>query len=65
MENKEFTLQRIDMVRDLFIFCCYTGLTYVDVINLKSDNIVEAADGEIWVRTCRQKTDIPVDTPLH
>ena len=64
MENKEFTLQRIDMVRDLFIFCCYTGLAYVDVINLKPDNIVEAADGEIWVRTCRQKTDIPVNTPL-
>lgn len=64
MENKEFTLQRIDMVRDLFVFCCYTGLAYVDVINLTPDNIVEAADGEMWVRTCRQKTDILVNTPL-
>jgi site-specific recombinase XerD len=64
MENKIFDIDRIDMIRDLFVFCCYTGLTYVDVINLKHDNIVEAADGEMWVRTCRQKTDIPVNTPL-
>ncbi|PRY52725.1 site-specific recombinase XerD [Arcticibacter pallidicorallinus] len=64
MENKVFDIDRIDMIRDLFVFCCYTGLTYVDVINLKHDNIVEAADGEMWVRTCRQKTDIPVNTPL-
>jgi len=59
-----FTIERIDMVRDLFVFCCYAGLSYVDVITLTPDNIVEAADGEMWVRTCRQKTDIPVNTPL-
>lgn len=56
MEYKVFDIDRIDMIRDLFVFCCYTGLTYVDVINLKHDNIVEAIDGEMWVRTCRQKT---------
>ncbi len=64
MESKVFDIDRIDMIRDLFVFCCYTGLTYVDVINLKHDNIVEASVGEMWVRTCRQKTDIPVNTPL-
>ena len=64
MENKVFDIDRIDMIRDLFVFCSYTGLTYVDVINLKHDNIVEATDGEMWVRTCRQKTNIPVNTPL-
>lgn len=64
MEGKEFFIERIDMVRDLFVFCCYTGLTYVDVIALTPDHIVEASDGELWVRTCRQKTDIPVNTPM-
>lgn len=64
MTEKEFLIERIDMVRDLFVFCCYTGLTYVDVINLTPDNIVEASDGELWIRTCRQKTDIPVNTPI-
>lgn len=64
MEKKEITIERIDMVRDLFIFCCYTGLSYVDVISLTFDNIVEATDGEMWVRTCRQKTETPVNIPL-
>ena len=64
IEKKDFPIERLDMVRDIFVFCCYTGLTYVDVIHLTPDNIVEAADGEVWVRTCRQKTDIPVNTPL-
>ena len=64
MENKEIEMERIDMIRDLFVFCCYTGLAYVDVINLKHDNIVESADGEMWLRTCRQKTDNPVNMPL-
>ena len=64
MEGKDFLIERIDMVRDLFVFCCYTGLTYVDVIALTPDHIVEASDGELWVRTCRQKTDIPVNTPM-
>ena len=64
LESKVFEIARIDMIRDLFVFCCYTGLTYVDVINLTHDNIVEASDGEIWIRTFRQKTDTPVTTPL-
>lgn len=36
----------------------------MDVINLRHDNIVEAADGEMWLRTCRQKTDSPVNMPI-
>ena len=64
MENKAIEMERIDMIRDLFVSCCYTGLTYVDVINLKHDNIVEAADGEMWLRTCRQKTDSPINMPI-
>jgi site-specific recombinase XerD len=64
VEEKKFDIERLDMVRDLFVFCCYTGLTYVDVINLQPHQIVEAAGGEMWVRTSRQKTDTPVSTPL-
>ena len=64
MENKVFTIERIDMVGDLFIFYCYTGLTYIDKIHLSPDHIVETADNEIWIRTCRQETDVPVNTPL-
>lgn len=64
VEEKKFDIERLDLVRDLFVFCCYTGLTYVDVINLLPHQIVEAADGEMWVRTSRQKTNTRVSTPL-
>jgi site-specific recombinase XerD len=64
MEKKEFAIERLDMVRDLFVFCCYTGLSYVDVINLTPGHIVAGTDGEKWIRTCREKTMIPVNVPL-
>ncbi len=64
MEKKVFTIERLDMVRDLFVFCCYTGLSYVDVINLTPGHIIAGTDGEKWIRTCREKTMIPVNVPL-
>ncbi|MDB5024315.1 MAG: integrase [Mucilaginibacter sp.] len=64
IEKKHFELDRLRMVRDIFIFSCYTGLSYVDMANLKPDNIVKGVDGEKWIQTARQKTLIPVNTPL-
>lgn len=55
MESKVFEISRIDMIRDLFAFCYYTGLAYADVINLTHDRIVEASDGEVWIRTIDKK----------
>jgi integrase len=48
----------------MFVFCCYTGLSYVDVSNLEPEHIVTGADGDRWIRTCREKTLIPVIVPL-
>lgn len=48
---------RLDLVRDIFIFSCFTGLAYIDVANLREDNIVEL-DGRQWIMTKRQKTKI-------
>jgi len=64
IENKVFTVERINLVRDLFVFSCYTGLAYVDLINLSPVNLVKGDDGEIWIKTNRQKTDTPVSTPI-
>jgi integrase len=64
IENKEFAIDRLRIVRDLFVFSCYTGLAYIDLINLSSANLVQGDDGEIWIKTSRQKTDTPVTTPL-
>ena len=52
------------MVRDMFVFSCYTGLAYVDMINLTPENIIAGTDGDRWIRTCREKTLIPVNVPL-
>jgi hypothetical protein len=64
IENYDFELERLDIVRDIFVFSCYTGLSYVDVSNLTPEKIIKEVDGEHWVRTCREKTLIPVNVPL-
>lgn len=64
IEEKKFGIERLELVRDMFVFCCYTGLSYVDVSNLEPEHIVTGADGDRWIRTCREKTLIPVIVPL-
>lgn len=64
IENKEFKISRLQWVRDLFIFSCYTGLAYIDVMNLTPNHISIGIDGEQWLSTCRQKSDEPVRIPL-
>lgn len=51
-------------VRDLFVFCCYSGLCYADVMALTPLNIVTGNDGFQWIKTVRLKTDISFDVPL-
>jgi len=55
LETKELYLPRLSMVRDIFVFCCYTGLAFVDVTNLKPTNICKGEDGGNWIKTSRQK----------
>jgi len=64
MEAKAFALPRLDYVRDLFVFCCYTGLAYIDAISLTPSNIVVGIDNGLWIKTKRNKTLVPVNTPL-
>lgn len=64
MEKKKLSIDRLDMVRDMFVFCCYTGLSYVDMINLTPGHIIAGSEGERWIRTCREKTMIPINVPL-
>lgn len=64
IQNKKIRIERLDLVRDIFIFACYTGLAYVDVKNLKQDNLIKGMDGQLWIHTHRQKTDIASKIPL-
>ena len=61
---KEFTTARLEQVRDIFIFSCYTGLAYADVKKLKHDEIVKGIDGKLWIQTFRAKTSTRVPIPL-
>jgi site-specific recombinase XerD len=64
MYEKEFVSDRLTQVRDVFLFCCYTGLAYVDVKKLTKSHINIGIDGEQWIFTRRQKTDTSTRVPL-
>jgi len=64
LEKKSFEIERLNMIRDIFLFSCYTGLAYIDVSKLTPDNITVGLDGEKWIYTFRQKTDTPSRIPL-
>lgn len=62
--EKEFVSERLELVRDIFVFSCFTGLAYIDVKQLTSDNIVLGIDGDKWINKNRQKTDTNSKIPL-
>ncbi len=64
IEQKKFGIERLQQVKDLFVFSCYTGLAYIDAISLTPLDIRKGIDGTNWIFTARHKTDIPVQIPL-
>lgn len=62
--NKKFVSDRLSIVRDLFLFSCFTGLAYVDLKNLTTNHISKGIDGEQWIFTHRQKTESASKIPL-
>lgn len=60
----EFDIPRLDLVRDTFVFCCYTGLAFADVKKLSSDDIVINISGKKLIKTKRQKTKSLSSIPL-
>ena len=64
MLEKDLHTHRLELVRDIFIFCCYTGLAYSDVKKLSKDSLVIGIDGEKWIKTNRTKTGTRSSIPL-
>lgn len=64
MMEKEFASKRLEQVRDIFVFACFTGLAYNDLAYLSVDNIQKMFDGRLWIVTHRQKTNTKVTVPL-
>lgn len=64
LENYNFKIKRIEQIRDLFVFCCYTGLAFTEMKNLEKKHIVKGFDGNQWIKMIRQKTQKTVSVPL-
>jgi integrase len=64
ISSKVFPTDRLSIVRDIFLFSCFTGLAYADVQKLKRSEIVIGFDGEEWIDTTRKKTDSASKVPL-
>ena len=64
IENKTFSIQRLEKVKDIFLFSCYTGYAPIDACNLKSDNLIEDNIGNQWIKSERQKTGIRANVPM-
>jgi len=64
IRQKKFGTDRLNQVRDIFLFCCYTGLAFADVRKLRISEITEGVDKEKWIFTSRQKTETISRIPL-
>lgn len=61
---KKFSTKRLDQVRDIFIFSCFCGLAYIDVKNLREENIRTSFDDKLWIMGKREKTAVAFTIPL-
>lgn len=64
LSTKQFGIERLAQVRDIFLFSCYTGLAFIDVSKLTRSEIATGVDGNQWIFTFRQKTDTASRIPL-
>ena len=55
---------RLYIVRDLFLFSCYTGISYGDMCMLTKEDLVTDENGTLWIRTSRKKTKVEYEVPL-
>ena len=60
----DIKIARLAEVRDVFIFCCYTGFAYIDTFNFERDAVMRGLDGEYWLKAHRQKTKVKESVPL-
>lgn len=64
LKVKHFDIERLEAIKDIFLFSCYSGLAYADVQKLSKDNIVKGFDGNDWIHINRTKTNSLTSLPL-
>ena len=62
--NKDFAIKRLEQVRDIFVFCCFTALAFVDVQQLSREHLIKDNNGALWIRKARQKTSQMCNIPV-
>lgn len=65
IESKTFGTGRLEKVKDIFLFSCYTGYAPVDATQLDQANIIRDGSGNLWIMARRAKTDIRANVPIH
>ena len=63
-EKHQFAQPRLKLVQELFIFSCYTGLPYRELVNLEEKHIQKGFDGNLWIQMKREKTSKSLSIPL-
>lgn len=64
IENKIFSTPRLEKVKDIFLFSCYTGYAPIDALELTERNLSEDSSGNLWIMTSRAKTAIRANVPV-
>jgi len=64
IEKLNTRIERLSIVKDLFLFSCYTGIPYADIVELKIENLVTGIDGKKWISAKRFKNGVPYKIPL-
>ncbi len=60
----QFRMKRLELVRDMFVFSCFTGLAYADIYSLTKADLEKTPDGKLWIKTRRQKTNVKAHIPI-
>ena len=64
IDSKIFSVQRLEKVKNIFLFSCYTGYAPIDACNLSSANLIQDSNGMLWIKTDRVKTGIRANVPV-
>ena len=64
ISEKEIKIERLSKIRDIYIFCCYTSLSFIDVKQLRRSEVTIGIDGQLWIIKDRQKTNVTSQIPL-
>jgi len=64
IENTCFNQERLEKIKDFFLFSCYTGLSYIDLKELTVNQITKGIDNNYWIFTKREKTNETVKVPI-